>query len=98
MRAKPKAALVQKDLLDSEMDVFITSGAADAAARPEKVPDAPPVYKPEPTVQKLFRLRWDTAQALKTAAQAASIEEGRRVTETEIVEQLLRRQLRLPRR
>lgn len=46
--------------------------------------------KPEPTIQKLFRLRWDVANALKTEAAKASLEQGRRVTETEIVEELIR--------
>ncbi|MHB8314434.1 MAG: hypothetical protein ACYDCW_01790 [Acidithiobacillus ferrivorans] len=46
--------------------------------------------KPEPTIQKLFRLRWDVANALKMEAAQASVEQGRRVTETEIVEELIR--------
>ncbi len=46
--------------------------------------------KPEPTVQKIFRLRWDVANALKMYAAKQSVMSGRRVTETEIVESLLR--------
>lgn len=45
--------------------------------------------KPEPTVQKLFRLRWDVANALKLGATQATIATGKRVTETEIVEALI---------
>jgi hypothetical protein len=51
--------------------------------------------KPEPTVQKLFRLRWDVANALKMEAAQSSVEQGRRVTETEIVERLIRKHCRL---
>lgn len=48
------------------------------------------VTKPEPTVQKLFRLNWELANALKIGAARESAASGRRVTETEIVERLLR--------
>lgn len=48
------------------------------------------VAKPEATVQKLFRLRWDSAGALKVGAAQESASSGRRVTETEIVERLVR--------
>jgi hypothetical protein len=41
-----------------------------------------------PTVQKLFRMRWDIAKALKDAANASQYRA--RVTETEIVERLLK--------
>jgi hypothetical protein len=41
-------------------------------------------------VQKLFRLRWDTSQALKLGALHESTTEGRRITETELVEALIR--------
>lgn len=46
--------------------------------------------KPEPTVQKLFRLRWDIANALKLGAAQESARTGKRVTETDIVQQLLK--------
>jgi len=42
--------------------------------------------KPEPTVQKRFRLRWDVANALKVGAAEESAASGRGVTETEIIE------------
>ncbi|WP_200155325.1 hypothetical protein, partial [Chromatium okenii] len=48
------------------------------------------ITKPEPTVQKLFRLQWDVASALKLRALQESASSRRRVTETEIVERLLR--------
>ncbi|WP_226856133.1 hypothetical protein [Acidithiobacillus thiooxidans] len=51
--------------------------------------------KPEPTIQKLFRLRWDVANALKMEAARSSVEQGRRVTETEIVEELIRKRCRM---
>ena len=47
--------------------------------------------KPEPTVQKLFRLRWDIANALKLGAAQESARTGKRVTETDIVQQLLKK-------
>lgn len=66
---------------------FLEGGAADVANR--SVPAAQQV-KPEPTVQKLFRLPWDVAQALKIGAAEQSAAQGKRVTETEIVEALIR--------
>lgn len=48
------------------------------------------IRKPEPTVQKLFRLRWDIAAALKAGAAQETATLRRRVTETEIIERLLR--------
>lgn len=77
------------------LDAFLNGGAVESvdrrtepAAEQEAVVE--PV-KPEPTVQKLFRLRWDSVNALKRGATEASIATGRRVTETEIVEDLIRR-------
>lgn len=48
-------------------------------------------FKPEPTVQKLFRLRWDIANALKINAAKESARTGKRVTETDIVQNLLKK-------
>jgi hypothetical protein len=53
------------------------------------------VAKPEPTVAKMFRLRWDVAAALKFGAAEESVSAGRRVTETEIVERLLRKYFKI---
>ncbi len=44
---------------------------------------------PKPTIQKLFRLRLDVANALKLYVVKASVESGKRLTETEVVEALL---------
>lgn len=75
---------------------FLDKGAADIADRSHIAPQRfEPSIKPEPVVQKLFRLRWDTANALRLAAAQESVREGRRVTETEIIESLLRRQLEI---
>lgn len=102
MRAKPKAALVQADLLNE----YLGGGAADAAEpasapapkpRPAKKKRTETGYAPRATVQKLFRFREDTCQALRVAAILATDEEGRRVTETEIVERIVRKHLRLGR-
>ena len=53
------------------------------------------VAKPEPTVAKMFRLRWDVAAGLKFAAAQETLNSGRRVTETEIVERLLVKYLKM---
>jgi hypothetical protein len=47
------------------------------------------------TVQKLFRLRWDTANALRMGAAQLSTKQAKRVTETEIVERLIRAHFKL---
>lgn len=52
-------------------------------------------FKPEPTVQKLFRLRWDIANALKLGAAQESAKTGKRVTETDIVQKLLKKHYNL---
>lgn len=52
-------------------------------------------FKPEPTVQKLFRLRWDIANALKQGAAQESAKTGKRVTETDIIQQLLKKHYNL---
>jgi hypothetical protein len=70
---------------------FLEGGAADTADRTVSAARPPAQQaKPEPTVQKLFRLPWDVAQALKMGAVEQSAIQGRRVTETEIVELLIR--------
>lgn len=78
---------------------FLEGGAADTADRSASI-SLPPVQhvKPEPTVQKLFRLPWDVAQALKLGAVEQSTIQGKRVTETEIVEALIRAHFNLPAR
>lgn len=45
---------------------------------------------PIPVVQKLFRLRWDIANTLKADALKESMKTGKRVTETQIIERLLK--------
>lgn len=78
--------------LAKDPSAFLDAGAGDLANT--SATQTPPT-KPEPTVQKLFRLRWDTAYALKMNAVRESIENGSRVTETEIVEALIRKHLGL---
>lgn len=97
MKAKPD---ISGFVAGKDPNAFLEGGAGDRSNRSAReasklVPsDAPPAEveaaKPEPTVQKLFRLRWDVANALKMGATQASIASGRRVTETEIVEALIR--------
>ena len=88
MRGKPDLTGIATPLKDPT--AFLEGGAGDVADKahrdaPKPAADEPPV----PTVQKLFRMRWDIAKALKDAANAESIP-GHRVTETEIVERLLK--------
>lgn len=89
MRGKPDLSGIATPKKDPT--AFIEGGAGDIAdksavvSKPVAVDDEPPV----PTVQKLFRLRWDVAKALKAKAAEAS-GPGQRVTETEIVEALLK--------
>lgn len=90
---------------------FIEGGAADVAERgaaqsddaaPEGAPvEAAPLPQASPTpqvltVQKLFRLRKDTSDALQQLALDLKKSTGRRVTETEIVEELVRTRCGLP--
>ena len=49
---------------------------------------------PHPTVQRNFRLRWETAAKLKAEAARRSHEEGRKVTENELVEAWLQKALK----
>ena len=102
MKKKPDISgfAVQKD-----PTAFIESGVADRTDKPAPAPTlariaapvALPATKPEPTVQKLFRLRWDTANALKMSAAQQSVAAGKRVTETEIIEALVRAHYKLDR-
>lgn len=95
IKAKPDIKSFKKDPTE-----FLEGGEADKAMakKPAAVESPavvePPVqvieaFKPEPTVQKLFRLRWDIANALKLGAAQESARTGKRVTETDIVQQLL---------
>jgi hypothetical protein len=101
MKAKPNIDAFRQPAKDPT--AFLESGVADRTeARPALSPAAAPVVtsdvlvtKPEPTVQKLFRLRWDVANALKMGAAQASIATGKRVTETEIVEELIRKKFKI---
>ena len=90
IKAKPDIKSFKKDPND-----FLEGGEADKAltTKPKNEKAAPypvEVFKPEPTVQKLFRLRWDIACALKLGAAQESARTGQRVTETDIIQQLLK--------
>ena len=92
MRGKPDLTGIVRPAKDPS--AFLEGGAGEAADKTRtstaktgiSEADEPPV----PTVQKLFRLRWDVAKALKAKAAEAS-GPGHRVTETEIVEDLLKK-------
>ncbi len=96
MRKKPDLSAFSANAKDP--NDFLSGGAADRADRNVQVEaqnSQPEVHKPEPTVQKIFRLRWDVANALKLHAAQQSAKTGSRVTETEIVDRLLRDYLKL---
>lgn len=86
MKIKPDVSSFQQP--PRKVDDFLEGAVADRRAEPQNVVTIP-IVKPEPTVQKMFRLNWNVAQALKTGAAHESAREGRRVTETEIVERLI---------
>ncbi|MEG5266903.1 hypothetical protein TRP66_21675 [Pseudomonas sp. JDS28PS106] len=97
IKAKPDIKSFKKD-----PNEFLEGGEADKAMLKASSVDAQnnadsiqaqaqiEALKPEPTVQKLFRLRWDIANALKLGAAQESARTGKRVTETDIVQQLLK--------
>lgn len=91
MRGKPDLTGIA--IQPKDPTAFLEGGAgdiADKAYRDAPDPAVPAAYEPPvPTVQKLFRMRWDIAKILKDAANAESVP-GHRVTETEIVERLLK--------
>lgn len=83
---------------------FLNGGAADVADTPTKAKSpvsiipAPVVQATPPTVrvhreQKIFRLPVDLIAALKREAYERSVKSGGRVTETDLVEQALKRYL-----
>lgn len=99
MRVKPDVSEFEQKPKDP--DAFLKGGESDFAETPAAPETAQArtvtfeVKKPEPTVQKMFRLRWDTAAALKAGAAQETATQSRRVTETEIVERLLRKHYEL---
>lgn len=88
MRKKPD---ISSFGLAKDPSAFLEAGAGDLANTSAAQTRQAQPTRPEPTVQKLFRLRWETAYALKMNAIRESVESGSRVTETEIVEALLRK-------
>lgn len=82
-----------------DIGAFLDGSSADVAEKPKpkaasKVKVAPPpvkakVYKE----QKLYRLSSDVTEALREKVYELTKAEGRRVTETEIVEQAIRKYL-----
>ena len=88
MRGKPDLTGIATPLRDPT--AFLEGGAGDVADKAHRDAPKPAAHEPPVAlVQKLFRIRWDLAKALKDAANAESVP-GHRVTETEIVERLLK--------
>lgn len=99
IKSKPDIKSFKKDPNDflegGEADKAVNKPVAREEARPKTPEPVIEVVKPEPTVQKLFRLRWDIANALKIGAAHESAKTGKRVTETDIVQQLLKQHYNL---
>jgi hypothetical protein len=95
---KPKPDVSGFSPKQRDPDAFLEGAVSESPVKPGPkssgtalaMPVLSDVVKPEPIVQKLFRLRWDSAYALKLGAAHESAAQCRRVTETEIVERLLR--------
>jgi hypothetical protein len=96
MRAKPDVSDFSGVARDPNefLDGGETEFRGPAETPPTGVPGPQTMTVPMPelkqTVQKMFRLRPETAHALRMGAAQESADSGRRVTETEIVERLLR--------
>lgn len=88
MRAKPDL----KDFKDPTD--FLESGSADKA---EKVNFAKSSKKNSTITiqQKIFRLPLDVVNALKLHVAQQQVESGKKITETEIIEKLLRKYLNI---
>lgn len=81
-----------------DVSAFLEGGKADRAERgtpPPPTDTATPPKMPIPTVQKNWRLRWDTASALKDRVEALRREGETKLTETDFVERLIRKELGL---
>lgn len=81
---------------------FLESGSADRMEKESfktsgNDKSVSEVIKAEPVIQKIFRFRLDTINALKVGAAQESVNAGKRITETEIVEKLIRKYYKLSR-
>ena len=93
MRSKPD---LTQFIVPKDPSAFLESGAADLADRVQpRGRRKKEVVLQQQRDQKVFRLSVDICQALKNEAYRRSIESGKRVTENELVEQALRRLLKL---
>lgn len=96
MRGKPN---LPDDLSPKDPTDFLDGASADVAEKPKRIVKKTPIESrevtpPVATVSKIFRLRWDIAMALENAAHNES-RPGHRVTQTEIVEKLLKQYLNI---
>ena len=98
MKSKPNTNQFKQK---KDPSIFLEGGAADAADRTGKpqqetakpnISDSQQITKARVhREQKIFRLPLDLINALKRESYERSIETGSRVTETEIVEQAIRK-------
>jgi hypothetical protein len=96
----PNAFLEGASADQSEIGPVLATRAPVAKIAPLEAPSPllqDEAVMPIATVQKLFRLRWDTANALRMAAATLSTKQAKRVTETEIVETLIREHFKIDR-
>ncbi len=92
MKGRPDTSAFHKI---QSLDNFLDDGAADLANRNSVKTAEKIVAKSEPLIQKIFRLRKDTVCALRTGSSEESNKTGKRVSETEIVEKLIRQHFKL---
>lgn len=93
MRKKPDTrAFVAKD-----PNAFLDGVSGEGISTEQPPKPAPAVGRPvgQPKLTKIFNLTPDLVQALKREAFERSSQEGRRVTETELVDAALRRYLNI---
>lgn len=86
MKARPDTQLFA---LNKDPSDFLKGAGSELAEPPSTKPSVAKVYRE----QKIFRLPIDVIAALKRVAYERSVEAGARVTETDLVEQALRRYL-----
>lgn len=91
MKLKPDVSSFQQP--PRTVDAYLDGAVADRRIEQESVTVS--FVKPEPVIQKMFRLHWDAVTALKKGAAQESAQQGRRVTETEIIERLIRQYYKL---
>lgn len=93
MKPKPDTRAFAKD---RDISAFLDGAQESATPVAKPIEARQPLAVPrQPKVTKIFNLPLDLVEALRTEAYNRSRETGRRVTETELVDQALRQLLKL---